>query len=56
MSDNFDITSAVRLWSNSRNGLFDFAEMLASADDTDVQEVARKVKRSPSLLYGYRKA
>lgn len=56
MSDNFDIPSAVRLWSNSRNGLFDFAEMLASADDTDVQEVARKVKRSPSLLYGYRKA
>ena len=57
MSDNlFDITQAQRLWQNSRNGLFDFAEYLVNGADEDIHQLAKKVRRTPSLLYGYRKA
>ena len=58
MLDNpsFDIEQARRLWRNSRNNLFDFALYIATADDLQVSKLAKLVRRSPSLLYGYRKA
>lgn len=56
MTDTFDIVQAQRLWQNSRNGLFDFAEYLTTAEDVNIRELAEKVRRSPSLLHGYRKA
>jgi hypothetical protein len=49
-------SKAEELWKNSRDGLFDFAVEIADGDDIDIAALAKKMNRTASLFYGYKKA